>query len=302
MDTLRAMHCFVRAVELGSLSAVAREHRTTQPTISKHVATLERQLGVRLLERSTTSLTATEQGRRFYERAKRVLEEYGEAVTDVRGLTEKPTGFLRVSAPTALGQLRLNRLLLAFQSRYPEIALELLLNDRAVDLVEEGVDLALRIGGPLPPHAIARKVASSPRYFVAAPAYLRSRPPLRRPQDLVRHEYIRFASPTAGETLEVSDGKRALMVSTEGRYRVNSSMAIRESLLCGAGLGIAPAWLVHDLVASGELVRVLPRWQAAPHELHLLLPSRRYLPVRTRALIDYLVESLPRVPGLEAVR
>jgi DNA-binding transcriptional LysR family regulator len=293
------MQCFVRAVDLGSLSAVAREQRTTQPTISKAVAALERSLGVRLLERTTTSLSATEQGKRFYERARRVLDELTDAVSDARGQTQRPAGFLRITAPAALGQLRVNRLVLAFQVLYPQVQVELILVDRAVDLVEEGVDLALRIGGPLPAQGIARKVAVSRRYFVASPAYLSARPRLRSPQDLAGHEYIRFASATSGDTLQVTDGKRVHVISTEGRYRVNSSMAIRESLLCGAGLGVMPGWLVEDLVLSGDLVRVLPRWYADPHELHLLFPSRRYLPARTRALIDYLVEALAREPGFE---
>jgi DNA-binding transcriptional LysR family regulator len=303
MDTLRAMQCFVRAVELGSLSAVAREQRTTQPTISKVVAALEASLGVRLLERTTTSLGATEQGKRFYERARRLLDEYAEAVADAQGHTQRPAGFLRIAAPVALGQLRVNGMVLAFQALYPQIQVELVLSDRAVDLVEDGVDLALRIGGPLPLQVIARKVAVSRRFFVASPAYLSSRPRLRSPQDLTEHEYIRFASTASSDgTLQVTNGKQVHLISTEGRYRVNNSMAIRDSLLCNAGVGVVPGWLVQDLVSSGQLVRVLPRWHAPPHELHLLFPSRRYLPVRTRALIDYMADALARAPGCEPVR
>ena len=139
MDTIRSLRCFVRAVELGSLSAVAREEGTTQPTVSKLMAALERELGVRLLERSTTSLQPTPQGSRFYQRALGVLAEYQEAVAEVRGQTETPAGLIRVNAPAAFGQFRLNALLAPFLARYPQVDIELILDDRMVDLVKEGV-------------------------------------------------------------------------------------------------------------------------------------------------------------------
>lgn len=300
MDTLRGLRTFVRAVELGSLSAVAREFATTQPTVSKTVAALERELGVRLLQRSTTHLAPTEQGRRFYERARRVLEEYGEAVADARDLGETPAGLLRLSAPVSIGVLRLNRLLQEFLALHPRIEVELILNDRYVDLVEEGVDLALRLGANLPPDAVARRVARSPRGLVASPAYLRGHPPIATPQDVLAHNYLRFA--WAGESIELHGPDGAVQrLRANGRYRINNSLAIRESFALGAGLGLAPAWLVQDLIDRGELEWVLPQWRASAHEAYLLVPARRYLPLRTRALLEFLRERLPRLPGFEAV-
>jgi DNA-binding transcriptional LysR family regulator len=293
------MRIFARALELGSLSAVAREMGTTQPTISKAVAALERELGVRLLERTTTSLTPTEQGRRFYSRATGVLEEFGEAVADARGHTETPAGLLRVNAPVALGQFRLNALVLEFLARYPDIEVELILNDRFVDLVEEGVDVALRLGGTLPPDAIARGIAVSPRWLVASPDYLRNRPAIRRPDDLRHHETIRFAWLTSGDAMTLDGPGGTVTVTTHGRYRVNNALAIRESLAMGAAVGLAPAWLVQDLMASGELVRVLPRWSAPMQQASLLYPSRRYQSLRARLLIEFLTERIPALPGFE---
>jgi DNA-binding transcriptional LysR family regulator len=279
LDTLRAMRAFVRAVELGTLSAVAREQALSQPALSKIVAALEKDLNVRLLERSTTRVVPTEQGKRFYERATRVLEEYSEAVADARGQTEKPAGFLRINAPVALGQFRLNALVREFLDEYPDIQVELILNDRFVDLVEEGVDVALRLGGNLPPNAIARKP--------------------RAPRDLVAHEYVRFAWLAAGDTLELHQGATLATVQTQGRFRVNNALAIRESLAMGAGIGLCPAWLVQDLIASGELLRVLPKWSATPQEAFLIYPSRRYQSLRARMLIDFLNDRLARLPGMQ---
>lgn len=297
MDSLRSMRVFVRALELGSLSAVAREMGTTQPTISKTVAALERELGVRLLERTTTSLTPTPEGRRFHARAKGVLEEFGEAVADARGQTGTPTGLLRVNAPVALGQFRLNALILEFLARYPDIEIELILNDRFVDLVEEGVDVALRLGGTLPPDGIARGIAVSPRLLVAAPRYLRDRPRIGRPEDLRHHETIRFAWLASGDAMTLEGPEGDVTVTTRGRYRVNNALAIRESLAMGAGVGLAPAWLVNDLLASGQLVGVLPEWKAPMQQAYLLYPSRRYQSLRARLLIEFLAERIPALPG-----
>ncbi|KRC86137.1 HTH-type transcriptional regulator DmlR [compost metagenome] len=300
MDTLRAMRAFVRAVELGTLSAAAREQGLSQPALSKIVAALEKDMGVRLLERSTIRVVPTEQGKRFYERATRVLEEYAEAVADARDQTETPAGLLRVNAPVALGQFRLNALILEFLHAHPGIQVELILNDRFVDLVEEGVDVALRLGGGLPPNAIARKAATSPRYLVAAPAYLAARGKPRTPDDLAGHEYVRFAWLAAGATLELRRGAASATVQTQGRYRVNNALAIRETLAMGAGIGLCPAWLVQDLLASGELLRVLPAWNASPQEAFLIYPSRRYQSLRARLLIQFLADRLGQLPGMQA--
>lgn len=297
MDTIRSLQYFVRAVELGSLSAVAREHGTTQPTVSKIVAALEDSLGVRLLERSTSSLSPTVQGQRFYERSKGVLEDYAEAVADARGETQTASGLLRVNAPVALGQFSLNALVQEFLAQYPGMEIELILNDRMVDLVEEGVDVALRLGSELPPNAIARKIGSSLRWLVASPGYLKSHPKLRQPEDLAAHEVIRFAWLGTGGTVELHNGERSVQVQTHGRYRVNNALAIRESLAMGGGIGLCPGWLVQDLLASRKLTRVLPAWQGATQDLNLLYPSRRHQPLRARLFMDFLQARFASVSG-----
>jgi DNA-binding transcriptional LysR family regulator len=298
MDTIKSMRAFVRALELKGLSAAAREQRTTQPTVSKLVAGLEKSLGVRLLERSTTRFAPTEEGARFYQRAKRVLEEYDDAVADARGLTQQPAGMLRVHAPLAFGELHLNPLVLEFLALYPNIQIELTLGDRFVDLREEDVDMALRLGGPLPPQAVARRLGVAQRVLVCAPQYLRGRTPVRKPQDLERLDAVRFAWADNVDAVELHGPDGTMRVAVHGRYRVNSSIAVRECLLAAAGFELAPAWLVHDLLQGGRLVRLLPRWHGPPQEAHLLYAPRRYQPQRARVFADFLAERIARLPGM----
>lgn len=297
MDTLKAMRVFVRTVELGSLSAAARELGTTQPTISKQLTQLEAQLGVRLLERSTKGLAPTEQGLRFLRHAKGLLEEYEAAVGEARGAAGQAEGLLRINAPVALGQFAVNAIVQDFLRAHAGIEVELILNDRFVDLVEEGVDLALRLGGPLPPSAVGRHLGTSQRLLVAAPGYLAQRAAPAEPEGLTGHDFVRFAW-TAGDTLELLRGADTRSVPVAGRYRVNNAFAIVEALAMGAGIAVCPEWLVRGQLDRGELVRVLPGWSARAQELHLLYPSRRYLPLRTRLFIDFASRRLAALPGL----
>jgi DNA-binding transcriptional LysR family regulator len=289
MDTLHALRVFVRTLELGSLSAAAREFGTTQPTVSKWLAQLERQLRVRLFERSTRGLAPTEQGRRFHSDAKRLIEQFDAAVGSVQGMTGQAAGLLRINAPVALGQFRINAMVQRFMAAHPAIAVELILNDRFVDLVEEGVDVAFRLGGTLPPDAIGRHLATVPRFLVAAPAYLARRGVPAVPDDLSGHDLVRFAW-TPGNTIELfRDGEQA-RPPMASRFRVNNALAIREALAMGSGIGVCPDWLVRDLLDRGELVRVLEGWTARAQDLYLLYPSRQFQPLRTRLFIDFVVE------------
>jgi DNA-binding transcriptional LysR family regulator len=298
LDTLQSMHMFIRAVELGSFSSVAREEHTSQPTVSKVIAALERDLEVRLLERTTTSLSLTAEGRLFYERSKRLLEEYNDAVADVRGQTQQFVGTLRVAAPVGLGELRLNTLIIEFLAKYPEIEIELILNDRVMDLTEEGFDIAIRLGGCLPPNVIARHIGSSPRILVATPAYIKRNSSVRRPEDLVKHEYMQYAGLIAGSDLELVRGVEKIGVTVKGRYRVNNSLALRQCLLEGIGLGSAPAWLVQDLIDTGALIHLLPKWKLPSQPVHLVYPPNRLQPLRTRALLQFISERILEVPGI----
>jgi DNA-binding transcriptional LysR family regulator len=301
MDTIRAMQVFVRSLELGSLTAAAREFHMTQPSASKLLAQLEDRLGARLLERSTRGLAPTEQGQRFHADAKALLEQFDAAVNRVRGMNGQASGLLRINAPVALGQHRINAMVQRFLADHPAIDVELILNDRFVDLVEAGVDVAFRLGGTLPPDAVARQLASVERFLVAAPSYRARRGLPAHPDELPAHDLVRFAW-TPGNTIELIRADERVRIPVASRFRANNAMAIREALVLGSGIGLCPAWLVRDLLDEGALVRVLPAWSGLPQELHLITPSRRYQPLRTRLFIDFAVEQFATLPGFDPPR
>jgi DNA-binding transcriptional LysR family regulator len=282
MDTLRSLTAFVHSVELGSLSAAARALDTTQPTVSKLLAALERSLGVRLLQRGTARLALTDEGRRFLDRAQRVLEDYDEAVQDVRAQTQTPRGLLRLSAPRTMGERCVNGMVLEFLAQYPEIELELLLDDRFIDPLEERIDVSLRLGRPLPPNLVARYVGSWPRWLLASPAYAAAHGLPGTPDELAGHSYIRYAAGSdAGLRLRGPDGA-SLEVAVPSRYRVNSAAAMLDCVQQGLGMSLQPAWMAAELVADGRLVRVLPRHTGPAQEVHLLY-ARAAPPAAARA-------------------
>ncbi|MBK0394910.1 LysR family transcriptional regulator [Ramlibacter algicola] len=291
MDRLKAMGAFVRAVELGSLSAVAREMSTTQPTVSKLVAWLERDIGARLLERSSQRVLPTEEGARFLANAKRVLEEYEEAVAEVASGVREPRGLVRISAPVALGELRLGALMLEILSDLPHLQVELLLEDRFVDPVEERVDLTIRIGGVLPADLVARQLAVWPRYLVASPDYVRRRGRPRRPEDLAAHDYLRYAG-RSDEEVRLTCADDSLVVNLPSRYRVNSAIALLNAVHSGAGIALQPCWMVDGALREGTLVRVLPRWTGPAQTAHLVYAPRRRLPARVQVVMERLLASI----------
>jgi DNA-binding transcriptional LysR family regulator len=204
-------------------------------------------------------------------------------------MTGQAAGLLRINAPVALGQFRINAMVQRFMADHPAIDVELILNDRFVDLVEEGVDVAFRQGGTLLPDAIGRHLATVPRFLVASPAYLARRGVPAVPDALSAHDVVRFAW-TPGNTIELFRGDEQARVQTASRFRVNNALAIREALAMGSGIGMCPDWLVRDLLDRGELVRVLDGWTARAQDLTLLYPSRQFQPLRTRLFIDFAVE------------
>ncbi|KQP49726.1 LysR family transcriptional regulator [Pseudorhodoferax sp. Leaf274] len=291
MDRLRAMQVFVRAAELGSLSAAARSLATTQPTVSKLIAALEASLGVRLLERGPARMVLTDEGLRFAESARRLLEDYEEAVTDLDQRTREPRGLVRIAAPVALGELKLHPLMLRALQQYPELQIDLMLEDRFVDPVEERFDLTVRIGGVLPPDLVARQLATWPRYIVASPAYVQRHGRPQALEDLARHAFLRYPGWTDDVvTLRSAEGPVELPITT--RYRINHAAALLDAVRAGAGIAFQPCWMVKDLIARGELVRLLPQWSGPAQDAYLVYPRRRRQPMRVQVLQELLAREI----------
>lgn len=301
--TLERMRSFVRVAERGSLSAVARAFGIGQSSVTRHLRELEQAVGVPLLSRTTRRVTLTEEGRGYYAHCLQILRLVEQAADEARAARGAPAGAIRISCTGALGVLHLGRLIFAFQDRYPEICVELGLTDERIDLVREGVDVAIRLG-PLSDSSLkVRALGQSRRALVAAPSYLARRGRPASPQELRGHEAIRMTN-IAGSDLLVLEGRDGARheVPFTGRLRLDHGLAAREALLAGRGVAPAHCWLVDDLLADGRLEVVLPDFSLPPVPLSMLILPERAAIARVRLLIDDLAEAIGRLPGIERAR
>lgn len=297
MDRLVAMEVFVRIVQTGSFSAVARELGTTQPTISKQLTALEGRVKTRLLNRSTRSISLTEAGTAYFERCKRILDAVQDAEGALGRLQATLSGTLHVNGSIAMGQIYLTPLILKFQQMHPELDVELSLNDRYVDLVEAGVDVAVRIGRLADSSLVARRLGNTRRVLVATPAYLRAHGTPRTPEDLVDHNCLLYAYLSTGNEWSFMGPNGEIRVRVNGNFKANNGHAIREALMADAGVALTPDWLLHDKVARGEIVALLPEFTAPPLEINAVYPSGRHVPAKVRAFIDFLQQEFAAIPA-----
>ena len=297
--TLERMRTFVRVTERGSLSAVARELRVGQSTITRHLRELEEAVGVPLLSRTTRRVSMTEEGGRYYAKSVQILRLVEQAGDEARGTRGAPAGTLRISCTAALGVLHVSRAIFAFQDRYPDIAVDLSLTDERIDLVREGVDIALRLG-PLSDSSMKlRALGQSQRLLVAAPAYLAVRGRPFTAQEVSDHEGIRMSNIAGSDVLALlgPDGERHT-VPFGGRLRVDHGLAAREAMVAGRGIVQAHRWLIDDLLAAGKLEVVLPGYAPLPVPFNMLIAPERAAIARVRLLIDFLTEQIERIPGI----
>lgn len=302
MDRLTAMQTFVRVVESGSFSAVAREIHSTQSAVSKQVAALERQLGARLLSRTTRSLALTEAGERYFAQARRLVAEIAEAEAQLQQGEQQLSGWLRVAASVGYGRLQLLPLVRSFLAAHPNVRIDLRLNDGFVDLVEEGIDVAVRIGELVDSSLLARRIGTTQRVLVASRSYLAALPrglkPPSTPQELLGHNCIVYSELatqnawtfTAGPAADAAEGSQ-VTIRAQGNLQTNSSEVIRASVLAGMGIGYSPTWLFEDELASGELQVLLPQWPAPPLPIHLVSPPQRRESAKVRAFAQHLLQA-----------
>lgn len=299
MDTLTGMRVFRRVVERGSFSAAAADLELSNGAVSKHIGQLEAHLGARLLNRTTRRLSLTEAGRAYYERCVRLLDDLDEAERAVRQMHAAPRGRLKISAPMSFGILHLAPALPEFGVRYPEVELDVVLNDRFVDLIEEGYDVALRIITDLPDSTlVARRLASIRRVVCAAPVYLERHGVPMTPEDLKRHHCLIYSLTGDDWWFDGPEGRQTVRVA--GKYRINNSIALREALVAGMGIALIPTFLVGPLIATGVLVSLLDRHHTAEsHTLYAVYPQNRYLSPKVQAFVGFLSNRFGGVPPWE---
>ncbi len=290
MDRLTAMKMFVRVVETGSFSSVARELGSTQPTVSKNIAELESWLGAKLLNRSTRSLRLTETGADYYERCVNILKDIEEAEQTVGQLQTQPKGTVRISTVVAFGRLHIIPQLPAFYEAYPDIRVDIRLNDRVVDLVEEGLDVAFRMGELPDSSLIARKLCSSPRVTVASPDYLKKHGTPAHPRDLRDHNFLTYAESGRTTEMRFEENGEPLFVRIDGNFMTNNTEGIRAALTSGMGISRAPRWLVGDAIEAGTLVPLLEEYSLGDLDLYAIYPPGRHLPLKVRTFIDFFTE------------
>jgi DNA-binding transcriptional LysR family regulator len=297
---LEHMRTYLRAVETGSFTAVAAEQGQSQPTVSRQIAALEEHLGVRLLQRTTRALALTDEGRQFYDQARALLDA-AEAARAALQPGAEISGTLRIAAPLAFARLHLMPRMKRFLAQHPAIRTDWVLGDRPIDLVEEGVDLAIRIGIITDPSLIARRIGEMRRITVATPDYwtMNGRP--QHPEELKHHDCIVYTGLATVDEWHFSapDGQH-LAVRVGGRIRVNASEGMRSAVLEGLGVAVVPTWLFTDEVERGLLAPVLTSYEPAPLPIQAVTPSRRLVPPRVRAFVNYIAaefRSDPRLAG-----
>ena len=299
--TLERMLSFVRVAERGSLSAVAREHGVGQSTVTRHIAELERALGVSLLSRTTRRVTLTEEGVRYHAEARNILRLVDQATDEARSAGGDLAGKVRVSCTAALGVRHVLRGLFDLQDRHPGLSINCSLSDVKIDLVREAVDVVVRLGPLADSSMQVKPVGQSRRVLVASHDYLDRRGTPECPDDLLQHQSIRMNNVIgSGELTLHRAGDEARSVPISGRLTLDHGLAAREALIQGRGIVAANVWLIDNLLASGSIKHVLPDYSLESMPLSILFVSARVKLRRVRLVIDALAAFLRELPGIHA--
>lgn len=291
MDHLQAIRVFRQTVEQGSFAEAGRRMGLSPAAISKNIRELEAHLNARLLNRTTRRMSLTEAGERYFEQIARILDDLAEADNSLGPLQRMPSGLLRVSAPMAFTLTRLSDAIIGFLEHHPNLTLDLKLEDRRIDLVKEGIDLAIRGSDRLEDSSlIARKLMSLPHVVCASPDYFSRLDPPSDPNDLRTHNCIQFTLSGHVQEWTFTQKEREVRVPVNGRYRVTTSLAVRDALLSGFGLSLIPQIYVEKDIAAGRLVTVLDDWTPVETSIYVIYPSRQYVLPKVRAFVDFLID------------
>jgi DNA-binding transcriptional LysR family regulator len=291
-------------VEAGSFSAAARRLRLSKSATSAHVQRLEERLGVRLLHRTTRRISLTEAGAAYYRHCARIVAEAESAEQAARALQREPRGMLSISAPDTFGPMHVAPAIPEFLARFADLAIDISVSPRHVDLVQEGLDLAIRIGTLKDSPLVVRRLAPSRFVLCAAPAYLKRRGVPRVPDDLLRHACFGASVMPWGDEWHLAgakDGrkngrKRERRIAARGVLRSNSAEILRVAALSGLGIALLPSWAVGDDLRSGALTRILPGCEPPPSAVYAVYPSNRLMSAKVRAFVDHLARRIGRMP------
>src|SRR5574337_1000833 len=292
MDKFREMQAFVAVADQGSFVAAAQALGMSKAAVSRYVADLEARLGVRLMQRTTRRLTLTTEGHLFLERCRDALAQIEDAENELLLASTVPRGLVRVNGPVTFGNLHLAPLWGEFLAHYPQVELDITLADRVVDLVEEGYDLAVRIGRLASSTLISRQVAVDQAVLCASPAYLEGHGWPRQPADLEHHHTIAYSYLSTGDRWVFQGPEGEVSVRVRPRLRANSGDTCRAAALAGQGIIKQPTFLIGEDLRAGRLLAILPEWRGAEFGIHLVYPSRRFLPPQMRVLVAFLAERL----------
>ena len=294
MDTFETLRTFIRVVETGSLSAVAREMKASQSTVSRQITQLEEHFGVRLFHRTTRHLSLTDDGQSLHDHARNVLEMVENMEAALGQHKSSPTGHVRVATPVSLGLTLMSRVP-TLMARYPGLSVELVMEDNAGDMIEEGLDLAVRSGEVTNLSLIKRSLGTVVRVAVAAPSYLERRGCPLQPDDLVGHHCIVHRVTPNDSEWRLIGPNGPVCIAVQGMISTNNHAAVRTAALGGLGIGLLPEYQIVDDVEAGILKRVLPEYTSEALPAYLVYPSRRHLAPRTRVVIEFLIEEVHKL-------
>ncbi|MCC7547102.1 MAG: LysR family transcriptional regulator [Burkholderiales bacterium] len=296
MDRLSSMEAFVRVVESGSFVAAAQRLGISQAMVSRYVQDLEARLGTRLLQRSTRRLSLTEAGAAYFERSQQVLRDVEEMDASVASHTQQPRGTLRLNAPVVFGSRHLSRLLPEYSARFPEVTVDLSLSDRFIDLAEEGVDLALRIGTLGESSLVARRLCPVRLVICGSPTYFARHGRPRTPEDLAKHNCLGYTYTRGGNEWPVIGPDGPVNIPVRGSLRANHGEVLYRAAIDGLGLVLQPTFIAGEALENGQLEAVMPDYRPAELSAYAVFLSRKFLSAKVRTFVDFLADRLGPEP------
>lgn len=288
---LSALTALVKVVQAGSFTRAAVAMHTQKAHLSRVITNLERELGVRLLERTTRSLSLTEVGREIFERAVGILGAVEDAERVAQRMLAEPRGVLKLTCGVEFGMIAVSRWIDAYLQRYPQVSVEADFTGRVIDIVHEGFDLAIRVGELPDSRLAARRLGALHYGLYASPNYLARRGSPRSPDDLPQHDLLVFTAGSHRVGWRLAQGSESRRIEAPARLRINNSFAIRDAAIQGLGIAQLPVVVANVALASTELTRVLPEWHPPAVPVHALFPSNRYVTPKVRAFIDHAIDA-----------